>query len=127
MSDVVFDASVVLAAVLREPGHEAILRQEGALLISAVNLAEARSRMVDKGYEREAIDQSISLFNLSVIPFDEEQATVTSELRRSTRAAGLSLGDRACIALAMTKGARVMTADRIWERASLPVEIELIR
>jgi PIN domain nuclease of toxin-antitoxin system len=127
MSDVVLDASVLLAAVLEEPGHEAMLALRDPGLVSAVNLAEARARLADAGYDRPSIDTSIGLLNIAVIDFDAEQAVMSADLRPSTRPAGLSLGDRACLALAQKRSAVALTADRAWARLDAPVEVRLVR
>jgi PIN domain nuclease of toxin-antitoxin system len=127
MTEIVVDASIILAAVLQEPGHEVIFQLAKPPLISAVNLAEARSKMVDKGYPQEGIDESLAMFRLSVVAFDDKQAVVAAELRRTTRSHGLSLGDRACLALALSQDAVALTTDRAWQGIDLPVQVELVR
>ncbi len=127
MSDVVLDASAVLAAILEEPGHEVILELRDRALLSAVNLAETRSRLSDHGFDSGSIDASIGLFNLEVVDFDTELAVISADLRPTTRPAGLSLGDRACLALAQQRGAVAVTADRAWANVDLPIEIRVIR
>lgn len=126
MDEVVVDASAILAAIQQEPGCEAIWTH-GRLTISAVNLAEARTKLVDRGFTREAADMSIELFNMTVVPFGEADAVATAELRRSTRSAGLSLGDRACLALAASRNVVVLTTDRAWQTVDVPVQIEIMR
>ncbi|KAB2876029.1 MAG: type II toxin-antitoxin system VapC family toxin [Bauldia sp.] len=127
MSEIVLDASVVLAAILEEPGHEVMLELRDAALMSAVNLAEARTRLIDHGYDRQSIDTSIGLLNIKVIDFDTELAVMSAELRPATRAAGLSLGDRACLALALKLGAVALTADRAWAGIETAVEVRVVR
>jgi ribonuclease VapC len=127
MSDVVLDASVVLAAILEEPGYEAVVGLRDAALLSAVNLAEARSRLIDHGYDRASIDASIGLLNMRVVDFDAELAEMSADLRPATRPNGLSLGDRACLALAQKLGAVALTADRAWASVDVPVEVRVVR
>lgn len=127
MAVVVLDASVVLAAVFLEPGHEEVLKLENTSLVSAVNIAEARSRLADHGLDRHAIDRSLGLIDMRVVDFDAEQAGLSSDIRAETRSAGLSLGDRACLALAMQRGAIAYTADRIWANIKLPIEVKVVR
>jgi PIN domain nuclease of toxin-antitoxin system len=127
MAEVVLDASVVLAAILREPGHEAVLALRETALVSAVNVAEARSRLADHGFDRASIDASMGLVDMRVVEFDAEQAALSSDLRPATRAAGLSLGDRACLALAQQKGAMALTADRAWTDVDVAVDIRMVR
>jgi PIN domain nuclease of toxin-antitoxin system len=124
---IVFDASAVLAVALHEPGYQELLDLESVALVSAVNLAEVRSRLWDKGSSVKAIDDVLAGVSMSIIAFDAEQARVSAELRPVTRALGLSLGDRACIALGLVRDAVVYTADRIWAKLQLPIEIRVIR
>lgn len=100
---------------------------DAAALLSAVNLAEVRTRLADRGYETPAIDASMSLFDLEVVDFDSELAVMAADLRSDTRKAGLSLGDRACLALAQKRGAVALTADRAWTRVEAAVEIRVVR
>jgi PIN domain nuclease of toxin-antitoxin system len=127
MVDVVLDASVILAAVFGERGHEAVLALRQTAIASTVNIAEARARLADHGLDREAIDRSLDLINMRAVDFDEDQAILSSDLRRSTRNLGLSLGDRACLALAIQRKAVAYTADRAWANATLPVEVRMVR
>ncbi|HUN41819.1 MAG TPA: hypothetical protein VMU81_16155 [Acetobacteraceae bacterium] len=66
--------------------------------------------------------------DLDARPFDAAAGYTAGALRKETRALGLSLGERACLALAIQLGAVAVTADRAWTR--LPremVQIEAIR
>jgi ribonuclease VapC len=127
MPDVVLDASVVLAAVFREEGHEVVLTLPGTPLVSTVNLAEVRARLSDQGVDRDTIDSTLDLVNMRPVDFDPEQAALSADLRNVTRSVGLSLGDRACLALAMQRGAVAYTADRAWASVELPVAVKLVR
>ena len=127
MSEVVLDASAILAAVLHEPGGERIGQSKESLLVSTVNYAEVGSRLSDLGFEKSYLTKTVSMLGLQVVPFDIEQANNSAEFRADTRNAGLSLGDRACLALAASRGAVALTADRAWQRLDLPIEIEQLR
>jgi PIN domain nuclease of toxin-antitoxin system len=127
MAEVVVDASVILAAILGEPGREAMLELREPALLSAVNLAETRARLADRGFDRQSIDTSIGLFNMQVVDFDAEQAVISADLRSATREVGLALGDRACLALAHKRGAIALTADRAWAGIATPVEVRVVR
>jgi PIN domain nuclease of toxin-antitoxin system len=123
----VLDASVLLAVVRGEKGHERVLRLRQAGYVSTVNMAEARSRLADYGMQAAAIEQSLSHLKLVVVDFSDAHAKAVAALRSATRAAGLSLGDRACLALAAALGATAMTADRTWSAVALPVPVDFIR
>lgn len=123
----VLDASALLAVMLDEPGAGFV---EGRLVdarIGAVNLSEVVAKLQDRGVPDHVIEESLSDLDLLVIPFDAEQAMIAGRLRRDTRSAGLSLGDRACLALAISCDATAVSTDREWEKLKLPIAIELAR
>jgi PIN domain nuclease of toxin-antitoxin system len=127
MAEVVLDASVVLAAVFKERGHEAVLELTGVPLVSTVNVAEVRTRLADKGLDRSAIDAALGFVRMAFVDFTVDHAAISADLRASTRSAGLSLGDRACLALAQERGAVALTADRAWSNVGTPVEVRVVR
>lgn len=123
----VLDSSAVLAVIWNEPGSDMVLdRIEGAV-ISAVNYAEVLTKISDRGVDGELAKALLSSLAIDPIDFDKVQAETSSQLRPQTRHLGLSLGDRACIALAMTKGWPVITADKAWAELSFSVEVQLVR
>lgn len=77
--------------------------------------------------EIEGLRQELEVLGLEVLPFTAALAEATAQLRPLTREAGLSLGDRACLALAGALGLPAVTADRIWPDLRLPVEIRVVR
>jgi ribonuclease VapC len=113
---VVLDASALLALLQNEPGAERVaeLLSDGA--VSAVNLSEVVAKLADHGMPATDIREALDGLPLDVHAFDREAAFAAGELRRITRAAGLSLGDRACLALAAHLGVTAVTADRAWTR-----------
>ena len=123
----VFDSSAVLAIAFEEEGSEAAARRLGDGIISAVNASEVVARIVDLGASAEEARASLLGFGLEIRPFDAALAVAAGLLRPATRGQGLSLGDRACMALAIREQARVVTADRAWAALDLDVEVELIR
>lgn len=123
----VLDASALIAAILGEPGAEYVRSILANSVMSSVNMVEVGSRLIDIGYAPELALRQLSDLGAEVIPFDQDLAKVAATLRVVTRAAGLSLADRACLALAMREQATAVTADRAWTRVSLPCPIELIR
>ncbi len=123
----VLDASALIAAILEEPGAEAVTRRLPGSMISSVNLVEVGTRLVDIGYDPSLVLEHIDALGVAVVPFDQDLAVRTFQLRASTRAAGLSLADRACLALAVREQATAVTSDRAWKRVDVPCPIELIR
>lgn len=96
-------------------------------LVSSVNLAEVLTKLDDLAMDSlPRVEELLGLLD-GVVPFTERQARVTASLRNLTRDAGLSLGDRACIALAIDLDADVYTADRAWMKVKLPCRVHLIR
>ena len=124
---VVLDASAALAVLNGEPGAETVEAHLPGALISSVNAAEVASKLVDGGTEAEGAMVFIQRLGLKVIAFEEADITVTALLRGQTRSAGLSLGDRVCLALAQRFQVPAVTSDREWGRVETGVEVRLIR
>ena len=128
----VVDASALLALLRAEEGGPRVrdALQDGAL-ISTVNWAEVLSRLVQMGGDPLEVTSRALPFAelglLSLVPFDDEQARETARLRMKTRGLGLSLADRAALALGRLRGLPVLTADRAWRSLRLAVTIEVIR
>ncbi len=129
MAALVIDASAALAAILGEPGGDAVFDQLGEAVISAVNVAEVYTYAALNGFPVVAIDAFFADTGVLIVPFFHDQAVATGALAALTRKAGLSLADRACLALAAQEGAEVLTADRIWTSfgEELGLAISLIR
>lgn len=127
MSSLVLDASAVLAVLFAEAGAEAVIPRLPGAYLSCVNLAEVASRALDLGMPVDDTLREIGRLPVRIALYDSEQARVTADLRPASKPLGLSLGDRACIALAITRQASVLTGDRTWEKAKLGVEVILFR
>ncbi len=127
MSDVVFDSSVVLAWLLREPGSDTILPLIPRAVISSVNAAETQSQLVRRGAEPKAAWESVVSSVRAVIAFDSAQAEAAGSLIAETLPYGLSLGDRACLALGLAMQSPVYTADRAWTQLQIGLDVRLIR
>jgi len=123
----VIDSSALLALLWTEPGHQTVLAAIDGAAISAVNMAEVASKLADRGVTGAAVASNLAKFPVEVVPFDERQAMRTGALRDATRRLGLSIGDRACLGLALAEGAKILTADRHWARLDLGIDITLIR
>ena len=124
---VVFDSSALLAITFGEEGAAVALRAAEDAIMSAVNVTEVITRLVDRGASREEALRSLRRVGPAVRPFDESLALDASFLRAATRQYGLSLGDRACLALAMRERATVVTADRAWSKLDLGIDVQVIR
>ena len=127
MSSCALDSSAVLACLRNEPGGQIAEAAFTSSIISAVNLAEIVTRLLDYGHdEADAIDLA-KIGGYAVADFDESLSLRAGALRSATRHLGLSLGDRACLALAERERLPVLTADRAWTSLDIGVEIRLIR
>ena len=130
MNRTVLDASAVLAILYREPGADAFVKKLNTLpptAVSTVNLAEVHAKLVQHGATpRDAWEAARSSAE-DVFDFDAEQARISGDLIAQTHALGLSLGDRACLALGTALNAPIYTADQAWKKLKVGVEIHVIR
>ena len=124
---VVLDASALLAFLQLEPGHETVGNVLAESVISTVNWAEVIGKCIAGDVETEGLLEDIRALGLAVVPFSSAEAELAGRLAQPTRALGLSLGDRACLALGLARGDSIYTADRTWRRLRLDVAIETIR
>jgi len=127
VNKVVLDASALLALLNDETGADLVRELLPDALISTVNLAEVATRLSLLGMAGEQIREVLTLLGLNMAPFDEEQAFLAGSFAAQTHSLGLSLGDRACLALASATGATAVTADHIWKDSGLGVRIQLVR
>jgi PIN domain nuclease of toxin-antitoxin system len=125
--NVVADASAILAALKNEPFSNVDPRLLVGATVSAVNVCEVLSKLHDDGLNDAQAEAAMAVMDLRVIPFDGLQARTAARLRSITRHAGLSLGDRACLALGDRLGYPVVTADRVWAGLEVGIEIIMIR
>ena len=123
----VLDASAVLCLLQEEKGAERVAEALPAAIIGAVNYSEVIAKLVGAGIDEATVDGLIDKLQLKVIPFDRVQARLAGALRATTRKLGLSLGDRACLALAAAEGATALTCERIWTKFEAPCKIEALR
>jgi PIN domain nuclease of toxin-antitoxin system len=128
MSRIVLDASAILALVHREPGHEKLtLALLDGALCSSVNLSEVQAKLVSRGWgSDEAWEDATSAID-ELVPFDAAQAKTCGDLITVTRSLGLSLGERACLALAITHKVPVYTTEKSWKKLKLGIPIQVLR
>ncbi len=127
MNSLVLDSSAVLAIIFAEKGADFVIPRLPGSFLSCVNLAEVTSRALDHGKPLEDTIREIARLPLRVVDYDAGQAHITASLRPTTKALGLSLGDRACLALALSRQATVLTGDREWRKLKIGVEVMLFR
>ncbi len=127
MASIVFDASVILAHLNGEPGADRAAAHLGDAVMCAVNLSEIIAKLVERGARLSLIRPALSRYGLEIIPFDEDLAERAGALRASTKAFGLSLGDRACLGLAERSRLPVLTADRMWKDLGLHIDVQILR
>ena len=123
----VLDASAVICLIDEEKGAEVVDRLVANALISAVNLAEVVAKLQERGGTDTMIDAAFEALELETINFDLAQAKQSGKLRNATRSKGLSLGDRACLSLAASRGAIAVTTDKAWKDLDNIARILLVR
>jgi PIN domain nuclease of toxin-antitoxin system len=123
----VIDASAVLAYVQNETGGDRAAAAISRGVLSIVNLAEVLTKLIEHGYSDEQAQATMQRLGLDIADFTIEDAFEVARFRRTTRHQGLSLGDRACLALAKRLGVPAITADRRWRGVIGDVRIEWIR
>ena len=124
----VLDASALLCLLRGQQGSERVLTALPRASISAVNLSEVYAKLAEVGGSEARIVQAIEGLHLRIVPFDAAQACAVGMLHPVTQNLELSLGDRACLALARQHGAIALTTDRAWAELpeTLDVAVELI-
>lgn len=123
----VLDASAVLALLNQEPGGDTVLPLLPSSIISTVNYSEVLAKLIEKGMESDTAEAILAMSGIdNRIDFDSQLAREAASLRPLTRQAGLSLGDRACLALARSRNLIAVTAERTWQALDL-CEIRYIR
>lgn len=133
LSNIVLDSAAVLAFVLAEKGGRKIgalmdridAQEDVKVAISTVNWCEILTRLQRDNKAITEAELAALLQGVELVPFERADASIAASFSVADRS--LSLGDRACLALAQSRGATAWTADRIWARAKLNVPIEVIR
>jgi len=123
---VVLDATAILAVLFNEPGSDAILPLLEHATVSAVNLAEVHAQLLRRGVKADMAWKSLQDLGVEVCLFDARQARLAGDLATTSRGTPLSLGDRACLALAITRKSTVYTTNAAWRKLGLDIEMETI-
>jgi PIN domain nuclease of toxin-antitoxin system len=124
---IVLDASALLAFLKQEPGWEKVKALLATATMSTLNLAEALSKLAEVGADIDALARTLVQSKLTFVEFSAAHALAAARLRPLTRSAGLSIGDRACLALGLDFGCSVLTTDASWQRVSVGVTVEMLR
>jgi ribonuclease VapC len=129
----ILDASALLAYLQGEPGAAVVANAltQGSL-ISAVNWSETLAKLAERGQDPDVVTDLLThqgLLNnaLMIAPFGADLAQETAKLRPLTRSSGLSLGDRACLALGIQTQLPVLTSDQVWMSLHIGAMVQLIR
>ncbi|HUF46143.1 MAG TPA: type II toxin-antitoxin system VapC family toxin [Aestuariivirgaceae bacterium] len=127
MAEAVLDASAILALVRQESGADVVGQIIARSIVSTVNASEAVAKLVQKGVEPETAEEIIFGLPFQTVDFDREMAAAAGRMWLRGSKAGLSFGDRACLALAEGSGLPAITTDQQWRRFMTAVEIRYIR
>ena len=123
----VLDASAVLAWLRAEPGAQVVDEHLTGAVLCAVNLAEVHQKLAQHGVDADRAIARLRTLGIRIEPLDTADATAAAKLWPTTRAAGLSLGDRCCLALAARLGGPAITADQAWTALDLDITVIAIR
>jgi ribonuclease VapC len=127
MSRAVLDASVVIALLFDEPGADVAKPHLESSVMSTVNLAEVQAKLVQRGMPAAEASRAIMRVVREFVDFDATQAIFAGSLIELTKTHGLSLGDRACLALGHNLQGSVFTTDQAWKKVPLGIPIHVIR
>lgn len=127
MTLAVLDASAVIAVYFDEPGAEQVRATLPGALLSSVNYTEVIGKALDRGETLAAALRKLAAMGFTVVAHDAQLAQRAGELRPLTRRLGMSLADRACLALAERERLPVLTADRSWRSLDIGIDVRLIR
>lgn len=127
MNRVVMDASVIIACILREPGYKNAESLLPYAIVSTINMAEVTTHFARNGFNEVELKEIITTLPVQTKAYDDSLVVSTGMLGQETKKFGLSLGDRACLSLGIAQNLPVITADKIWSKISLPIEVRVIR
>ena len=125
MTPIVLDASALIAMLKQEPGGDKVAEIIGDSKITAINYAEVISHFCHAGMPIAEVDAMLRPLPMVVVSADEKLARLAGHLRTLTSSAGLSLGDRFCLALAQLENLPAWTSDRNWQTIAEAVEVEI--
>jgi ribonuclease VapC len=125
---IVLDASALLARFKQEPGWDVVATAAAAedATVSSVNYSETLQKVARLGVQPELVDSHLDALGITVSQFGRLDARLTASFYR--QGSDLSLGDRACLALARNLSSPAYTADREWLNwaSQLVVDVRVI-
>jgi PIN domain nuclease of toxin-antitoxin system len=124
---IILDASAMLAVLRGEPGGDVVIDSLHGGKLSAVNCSEVLQKAELIGAPHERTLATIASFDVEIVDFTVEHAAICASLITQTKAFGLSLADRACLALGIAMNGTVLTADRKWAQLEIAATVRLIR
>jgi PIN domain nuclease of toxin-antitoxin system len=117
----------VIALLRSEPGCDIVQGAIADAIITAVNYSEVLKKTIERGGTGEAAASFVSGLSIAIIPFDETLAAMSAGLYLQTKEHGLSLADRACLALGIQRNCKVLTSERRMALPKLSIKVKLIR
>lgn len=112
----ILDASALLALLQNEPGSDVVVEALEQGSMSACNLSEVAAKLIQSNVPDQEARSILASLDLDIVPVDEDVALLAGSLIKQTRAFGLSLGDRVCLATAILRGEPTLTADKVWAK-----------
>ena len=123
----VLDASALLVVLHNEAGAATVEPLLEAATVSAVNWSEVVQKAASRGVDVSQLRHEVEALGVHIATFDTQAAEATAYMWAATKTAGLSLGDRASLALAQSLGATAVTADKAWADVQVGVPVQLVR
>ncbi|HWA89193.1 MAG TPA: type II toxin-antitoxin system VapC family toxin [Rhizomicrobium sp.] len=127
MTKIVIDSSALMAYINQEPGGEAVGEILAHATICSVNACEVVTKLVAAGWPVQSARRALNKAGCEIWDFDLDLAFDAGGMVALTRSRGLSLGDRACLALAARLDVPALTADRAWKYVDVGVAVQFIR
>src|SRR3990167_5745144 len=124
---VIFDSSALLALLQEEPGYKIAEEHLTTFIMSAINVSESIAGLIKIGIPPNEAKITILDIVKNIVPFCAEQACIAAQFIPFTKSLGLSLGDRACLALGKQLNLTVLTTDKVWKKPNLGIHIQLLR
>lgn len=124
---IVLDASALLCLLNDEPGAVRVADVLTRSLIGATNFAEVVSKLRERGLSLDEVREALGGLHLDVRPLSQNQAMLIGDMRPATRPLGLSLGDRACLALAIELNVEIYTTDAALTKADVAITATNVR